>query len=68
MRRRPQQRPTRGWWRMPRPETLQEMLERCRRADEERIANGTQDAFLTAQAHGPVLDWREQLLKARKDT
>lgn len=58
MRRRTPKQPR--WWQVPPKETVREMLERCRRADEERIANGTQDAFLAAQAHGPVLDWRDR--------
>lgn len=41
------------WFRKPQRETVREMMERCRRADDERQAAGTQDAYLLRQAICP---------------
>jgi hypothetical protein len=41
-------------------ESVREMLERCRQADAQRIADGTMDDFLSQQAAPKALDWREQ--------
>ena len=46
-------------------ETVREMMQAGREADETRIAEGTQDAFLNAQHSLPAADWRDRYFKKR---
>jgi hypothetical protein len=64
-------RSTSGWVPTSRQETVKEMLARCREADTRRIADGSMNDYLAAQAHGLVslTDWRERFFTlARKRT